>query len=83
MTGLGHRQPGHSHHGDVIVLAEADGCFGDMRCCGAILHQFVQAVEAVELAVAVAGFDYTIAEKGELLALRDGDDYFFVLGLCR
>ena len=52
---LSHSDPSYSEHGDVVVLAKAYGGVGDVFGSGPLLHEVVQALEALEFPLVVAG----------------------------
>ena len=57
---------GQGEDGDVVVLAEDLCCLGD--CFGRLSAERCAAFKAEERAGLVAGFDYSVGEKSELLA---------------
>src|SRR5271157_669048 len=65
---------------DVVVLAEGDGGFGGLFRIGPGREKGFKALEAVEFAALIAGFEHAVSIEGEPVAMAELKDGFFVSG---
>jgi len=59
---------GDGDDADIVLLAEGLGGVCDLRCASGGLEQFVNAIEAEEVAVGVGSFSDTVGEDHEAIS---------------